>query len=272
MALFYIAHRLFAAHDRGVGAYVASQLAEVAGGDSVFLPFCDTDEEHLVSDLKGRTLFELDCARLRKITGMIALLHGPSLDDGVCMESGFAAALGVPVVLLTTDFQTYTPGPGRDGSVFALLSATSAASTEAATCTTAADCRLAYIEPSPYMADDMWTNITRHLRADGWTVHVAHRFLDRTDTTKAAQVDWTAAAAASLAVVDTRGPETPPGAALITGAFTATGQPVLAAHTGALRTLADGREPNWRNLMIQYAVTARFSDIGEFTAAINAIP
>lgn len=30
-----------------------------------------------------------------------------SLDDGVCMEIGYAAALGVPIVMLTTDFQIY---------------------------------------------------------------------------------------------------------------------------------------------------------------------
>ena len=84
----------------------------------MFLPFCDTDEENLVSACKGRTLFELDCARLRRITGMIAVLHGPSLDDGVCMETGFAAALGVPIVVVTTDFQTYAPVPGGPGSVF----------------------------------------------------------------------------------------------------------------------------------------------------------
>lgn len=114
-----MAHRLFTAHDRAIGGYIASRLAEAAGADSVFLPFCDTDEENLVSGCKGQTLFELDCARLRRVTGMIAVLHGPSLDDGVCMETGFAAALSVPVVLVTTDFQTYTPAPDGPGTIFA---------------------------------------------------------------------------------------------------------------------------------------------------------
>ena len=63
----------------------------------------------------------------------------------------------------------------------------------------------------------------------------------------------------------------PPGAALITGACAATGRPVLAAHTGTWHTLADGREPNWRNLMIQYAVTARFSGLTGFAAALDAL-
>jgi nucleoside 2-deoxyribosyltransferase len=115
VALYYVAHRLFAAHDRALGAYIAHQLAHRAGAEAVFLPFCDTDEENLVSACKGRRLFELDCLRLRQITGMVAVLHGPSLDDGVCMEVGFAAALGVPVVIVTTDFQTYGPEHDQPG-------------------------------------------------------------------------------------------------------------------------------------------------------------
>ena len=39
-----------------------------------------------------------------------------------------------------------------------------------------------------------------------------------------------------------------------------------------MHTIADGREPNWRNLMIQYAVTARFSGTAGFTAAVDALP
>ncbi|MGH3754264.1 MAG: nucleoside 2-deoxyribosyltransferase [Pseudonocardiaceae bacterium] len=63
--------------------------------------------ESAASEVKGRRLFELDRERLASLDGMLAVLHGPSLDDGVCMEIGYAAALGVPVVVLTTDFQTY---------------------------------------------------------------------------------------------------------------------------------------------------------------------
>lgn len=318
MALFYVAHRLFAAHDRAIGGYIASQLAEAAGADSVFLPFCDTDEENLVSGCKGRTLFELDCARLRRVTGMIAVLHGPSLDDGVCMETGFAAALNVPVVLVTTDFQTYTPAPDGPGTIFAdplletiaaavvrahrlgpadedngnlyrgfleqNLSTVRAVTARAVTALLSAErqpppaptaipagSKLAYLEPSPYVADGMWADIARELSGRGWRVHTGQR-LTGTGIAGAARDDWAAATSAGLAVVDTRGPETPPGAALITGACAAAGRPVLAAHTGTWHTVADGREPNWRNLMIQYAVTARFCGIAGFTATLDALP
>lgn len=319
MALFYVAHRLFAAHDRAVGAYVASRLASAAGSENVFLPFCDTDEENLVADCKGLRLFELDRARLRRLSGMIAVLHGPSLDDGVCMEIGFAVASGVPVVLLSTDFQTYTPtagspvmafpdpllenvavavarayrigssGLGAEADRFRAflkqnLGPVRAATTQAVAalmCSVRQEARvrprdparvpLAFIEPSPYLPDDMWTGISATLRARGWQVHAAQRFQTGVGTAEAAQADWAAATAASLAVVDVRGPETPPGAALVIGACAAAGVPVLAAHPGTWPTLADGREPNWRNLMIQYAVRGRFTSVSQFTSALGGL-
>lgn len=320
MALFYVAHRLFAAHDRALGAHIAARLAREAGTGSVFLPFCDTDEENLVSADKGRLLFDLDCARLRRITGMIAILHGPSLDDGVCMETGFAAARGVPVVLLSTDFQTYAPvgdgprfafpdpllehlavsvvrahrlGPrrrqaleGRFRTFFGqnLAPIRAAASQATANVLTAAgkhtpedhtapSCRdLAYIEPSPYFSDPIWGDVQDQLRANGWRVYAARRFRDRIDPAAVAHADWAAATVADLAVIDVRGPETPPGAALIIGARAAAGKPVLAAWSETWQTLADGREPNWRNLMIQYALTARFTGISDFTTALESLP
>jgi hypothetical protein len=319
VALFYVAHRLFAAHDRAIGAHIASQLARAAGPENVFLPFCDTGEENLIADPKGRSLFELDCARLRRISGMTAVLHGPSPDDGVCMEIGYAAASGVPVVLVSTDFQTYAPASGSPGFAFPdpLLERVVAtvahsrrlgppqenpgdrflafleqnlnpvrdATAQAVTAMmTAARQKplvppgdpgrapLAFIEPSPYLADPMRARIAGILCARGWNVHTAHRFRAGTGTTEAARADWAAATTASLAVTDARGPETPPGAALITGACAAIGTPVPAAHPGTWPTLADGREPNWRNLMIQYAVSGRFASLKQFTTALDALP
>lgn len=317
MALYYVAHRLFAAHDRALGGYVASRLAERVGADAVFLPFCDTDEENLTADVKGWRLYELDRERLRRINGMIALLHGPSLDDGVCMEIGFAAALGVPVVVITTDFQTYgpTPGgpacafpdpliemlaarivrvhrlaparPGRPASRFEefihqnLAPLAEAADVAAGTLAAwAADPPAhasadngepaAFLEPSPHAEGDIWAGIAGHLRASGWKVHTAGRLRAGEHTRLAAQADWDAIRRACLAVVDVSGPETPPGAALITGACAATGRRVLATGHRSWWTFADGREPNWRNLMIHYAVRGRFTSIREFAGLVAA--
>jgi len=318
--VYYVAHRLFAAHDRALGANIASQLAREVGAGAVFLPFCDTDEENLVSDCKGQLLFELDCIRLRGLTGMIAVLHGPSLDDGVCMEIGFAAASGIPVVIISTDFQLYSAAPGAPAFTFPdpLLDHVAAhvirvhrlgpprssgggnrfddflsqnmdpilEAARRAVCAVQSPARLplepdhqsshgndvAYIEPSPYVNDPMWTVIANELKSRGWRVHTARRFRPGPSQADDARSDWVAARTAHLAVVDARGPEAPPGAALIIGAGKASRRPVLAAHPGTWQTLADGREPNWRNLMIQYAVTGRFAGADEFTAVLDDLP
>ena len=64
-----------------------------------------------------------------------------------------------------------------------------------------------------------------------------------------------------LIVVDVSGPEPPPGAAALIGAGAAVGRRVLAYQPIRSWTFAHGREPSWRNLMIQYAVHGRFADI-----------
>jgi hypothetical protein len=60
-------------------------------------------------------------------------------------------------------------------------------------------------------------------------------------------------------IVNVSGPETPPGAAVLIGAAVATGNRVLAYSPNTTWTYAHGREPNWRNLMIQYSVTQRLA-------------
>jgi Nucleoside 2-deoxyribosyltransferase len=318
MGPYYVAHRLFAAHDRALGAYVAQRLARHVGANAVFLPFCHTDEEGLTDACKGRRLFELDCERLRRIDGMLALLHGPSLDDGVCMEIGYAAALGVPVVAMTTDFQTY--GRTSDGHSFAFpdplfdilltevvrvhrlapppaattdrfeaflyrnLQPVHAAADQAITAllrarprmsagptTAVAGERRVFVELPAYPRRGLWRQAARLLRSRGWGVHLATRFHEPAEPRDAAQADWAASLAAGLTLIDATGPETPPGAALLTGACAATRRPVLAADPGGWWTFADGREPNWRNLMIQYAVSGRFASIGELGALVAGL-
>jgi nucleoside 2-deoxyribosyltransferase len=317
MCLYYVAHRLFSAHDRALGAYVAGRLARRVGADAVFLPFCDTNEEDLADACKGRRLYELDRERLHRIDGMLALLHGPSLDDGVCMEIGYAAALGIPVVALTTDFQTYglasdrsacafpdpmlnvvltevvrvhrlAPPPGHSPDRFAAflhrnLQPVRAAADQAITALLRAQPRTAvrhgstvqrraFIEPSPYLARDLWHDAARLLTARGWDVHLPTRFqlTDAAEPSVAARADWAMSRNAGLTLIDASGPETPPGAALIIGACAATGRPVLAADPGGWWTFADGREPNWRNLMIQYAISGRFTTISELAAMVGS--
>jgi hypothetical protein len=44
---------------------------------------------------------------------------------------------------------------------------------------------------------------------------------------------------------------------------------VLAAEPRGWWTFADGREPNWRNLMIQYAISGSFATISELAALVG---
>ncbi|WP_328923244.1 nucleoside 2-deoxyribosyltransferase [Streptomyces sp. NBC_00190] len=304
--VYYVAHRLFSAHDRALGARVAKQLADKAGPDNVFLPFCDTDEEDLIADVKGRRLYELDTERLTTLTGMIALLHGPSLDDGVCLEIGYAAALGVPVTVLTTDFQTYDPhghaptwqfpdplvetianqvirvptlGPASsarsrfttfgqrnntqlDTAINVGINALLTAPAPAPPATP--DQHGVYIEPSPYTDDHELLNA---VRSAGHTARTASRFTAADPTTGSAE-DWNRAAAATTLVVDVSGPEAPPGAALLIGAAAARHQPVIAYQPRPVYTHAQGREPNWRNLMVQYASTGHATTLTGVTSGL----
>ncbi len=315
--MYYIAHRLFAAHDRALAAGLAERLADKTGPDRVFLPFCDTDEEQLVATVKGRRLFDLDRERLHRIDAMLAILHGPSLDDGVCMEIGYAWASGVPIVVLTTDFQTYSltedgprlafPDPlieavathvirfprlGVPGiatqeetdsrfTVFRERNVVQLASVLDAAVEVVLDLpaparrtprppasRTTFIEPSPY---GTWgiDHLVRACVAVGSRVVVPQRFA-APEPVRAAQADLTAAVGARQLIVDVSGPETPPGGALLIGAASGSGTPTAAYAPRTGYTHATGREPNWRNLMIQYAVQTRLDTPEAATAWLSA--
>jgi len=302
--VYYIAHRLFAAHDRALAAMLADRLAQKAGAGNVFLPFCDTNEEDLVAEEKGRRLYELDRARLNHLDGMIALLHGPSLDDGVCMELGYAAALGVPTIILTTDFQTYSLAPDGPQLAFAdpLVETVATSVIRAAhlgpetptptpaqrfaafaarnrtqidhACTQAIAALLdhtphprpqaprstqtTYVEPARYDTEpDRLVNTVRlHIPGE---VIAARRFT-APDPLGAAEQDWQAALHADTVIADVSGPEAPPGAALLIGATAALGHTAISYTPRPEYTHAPGREPNWRNLMIQYASRRLLTD------------
>ncbi|QDY75429.1 nucleoside 2-deoxyribosyltransferase [Streptomyces qinzhouensis] len=305
--MYYVAHRLFAAHDRLLAARLARLLATKVGPDQVFLPFCDTDEEDLVAEVKGKRLFELDQERLGGLTAMIAVLHGPSLDDGVCMEMGYAHALGVPILAVTTDFQTYSfdeDGPQFDfpdplvQEVITDLVRVPRLGTAPGTTDTAnsryavfadrndrqldqaletavdrmlaqslsrppapalpvGDASLAFVEQSPYAP--VVGTLTALVQKAGWATEESRRFTAH-NPLDAARTDLDRSRTAGLLVADVSGPETPPGAALLIGAAAARRARIVAYYPRTVLTHAAGREPNWRNLMIQYAAEARFAN------------
>jgi hypothetical protein len=110
----------------------------------------------------------------------------------------------------------------------------------------------------PRTADDGLRDAAELLRKADWEVHLAGRFEACGDVLDRAARDWTALSRSSLAIVDVHGPESPPGAAMAIGACVAAGRPVYAPDPGSWWTFADGREPNYRNLVIQYGLTVTF--------------
>lgn len=85
------------------------------------------------------------------------------------------------------------------------------------------------------------------------------RFTAR-DSLVASRSDWETALQTEFLVLDVSGPESPPGAALLAGAAVALGRRTAAFQPRPTYTHAHGREPNWRNLMIQYGTGTRVSD------------
>jgi hypothetical protein len=116
--VYYVAHRLFAAHDRALAAHIASLLAREAGAGNVFLPFCDTDEENLVSELKGRLLFVLDRSFISELV-YGPLFHGRSRlspPDAVSLAVTAASRGGVLVHLTGAPDAIVTRLKARDGT------------------------------------------------------------------------------------------------------------------------------------------------------------
>ena len=303
--MYYVAHRLFAAHDRHLGAIMAAVIAEEVGEAQVFLPFCDTDEENLRADVKGRRLYDLDRARLDHIDGMLALLHGPSLDDGVCMELGYAAQRGTRVVILTTDFQTYgrtehgpaltfpdplieavassiirvpylgPPVSSRNRlaafaernqrqvtqavqqAVDALLTGRAARPAPPLTGPASSAWTGTFYEPNPYLPHTGAAAAATLGEPPSHLLAATRHTTAAADPLAAAHADWAALQGAATLAVDVRGPETPCGAALMIGASRAAVRRIIALTSPHGWTFADGREPNYRNLMIQYAVDER---------------
>ncbi|MFI5775123.1 hypothetical protein ACIA74_43210 [Streptomyces sp. NPDC051658] len=73
--------------------------------------------------------------------------------------------------------------------------------------------------------------------------------------------DLTAVCGVSRLLADVSGPETPPGTALLIDAALASGARIAALHPRPTYTDAPGREPNRRNLVIQYAAHAHLDDV-----------
>ena len=125
-----------------------------------------------------------------------------------------------------------------------------------------------FVEPSPYGRRGV-AHLVQACVSAGHHIVGPQRFA-APEPVSAALADLTTAVGARRLLVDVSGPETPPGGALLIGAACASGTPTAAYAYRAGFTHAVGREPNWRNLMIQYTMQARLDTPEAVTAWLSA--
>ncbi len=108
----YIAAPIFSPSERAFAEALAEALAETC---DVHLPHRDGPlvEHLLASGIKReealRSAYESDLAAIRQCDIVVALLDGRSLDEGVCIEMGFARALDKEILAIKTDVRVAFP-------------------------------------------------------------------------------------------------------------------------------------------------------------------
>ena len=96
----YLAGPLFTQAERSWNLRLAALLTEA--GHSVFLPQA---EVQAIETLDAETIFRVDVDGVRSADAVVAILDGADPDSGTSFECGLAFALGLPIVVVRTDFR-----------------------------------------------------------------------------------------------------------------------------------------------------------------------
>jgi nucleoside 2-deoxyribosyltransferase len=96
----YLAGPLFTQAERAWNLQLADRIAEA--GHDVFLPQV---EVQAIQTLDADTIFRVDVDGVRSSDAIVAVLDGADPDSGTSFECGLAFALGLPIVLVRTDFR-----------------------------------------------------------------------------------------------------------------------------------------------------------------------
>jgi nucleoside 2-deoxyribosyltransferase len=96
----YLAGPLFTQAERAWNLRLAGLIA--AAGHSVFLPQV---EVLAIETLNAETIFWVDVDGVRSADAVVAVLDGADPDSGTSFECGLAFALGLPIVLVRSDFR-----------------------------------------------------------------------------------------------------------------------------------------------------------------------
>ena len=96
----YLAGPLFTQAERAWNVRLAERLT--AAKYSVFLP---QTEVQAIASLDAETIFRVDVDGVRSADAVVAVVDGADPDSGTSFEIGLAFALGIPIVLVRTDFR-----------------------------------------------------------------------------------------------------------------------------------------------------------------------
>jgi nucleoside 2-deoxyribosyltransferase len=98
-----LAERLEAAVKAGVRRAMPD-LPSMRSDPFTFVPFRDTGEHLITGPNKAKIIYDGDKQRLERLFALIGFYDGPSKDEGMGFEIGYAFGKGVPVILILTDF------------------------------------------------------------------------------------------------------------------------------------------------------------------------
>ena len=96
----YLAGPLFTQAERAWNVALADRLTRA--GHSVFLP---QTEVQAIASLDAETIFQVDVNGVRSAEAVVAVVDGADPDSGTSFEVGLAYALGIPIILVRTDFR-----------------------------------------------------------------------------------------------------------------------------------------------------------------------
>ncbi len=96
----YVAGPLFTQAERAWNLQLAGALT--AAGHAVFLP---QTEVQALETLDADAIFRIDVQGVRTADVVVAVLDGADPDSGTSFECGIAFALGIPIVVVRTDFR-----------------------------------------------------------------------------------------------------------------------------------------------------------------------
>lgn len=101
MVRLYVAGPLFSPQERGVLESVEASLKSL--GHEVFLPHRELSVGVSGEDARARQAFTFLLKGIESCDAVVAILDGPDVDAGTCLELGFAHALRRPILGLRSD-------------------------------------------------------------------------------------------------------------------------------------------------------------------------